>query len=398
MVSDFDRCEKLQNELNLKEAVWTEKESRLKNHVEVAEQSLNELRSQIGASQSSGTQGFDIAELVGKLAVLQKTNAALEIELKTANLELDNKKQVDSGKTKLIELLDKKVEQLSEQNKRMLTQLETAAEDRQKDAAGSKVANTLLEETMNRMQRADAINEQLQKANEALRKMLENVEEKGQRIGTLAKEKLSLYKEENSKLLANVQGLTREVMVLKSGGQVGEAGESAAVTVAMETAQNEIQQLKAKYEELMEECEELKSAKVTTGSQGSETASNQSHVSQLEAQLTRLMTERADTEKSLTAVRSEVKNVVLDKLKVEEELQVIEVKQKEARSRHEELLKVMVQRETLANQLELELSEVRAVLQGSEAGQAGIEVDKSSWGKSSWGKSSWVDLRLPTAK
>ena len=330
---------------------------------------------------------MNIAELMAKIAILQKQNATLQIELKTANLELGSKTQTDAGKTKLIELLDKKIEQLQGQNQRMLVQIENCADDRKRDAEGNKTSHNLIEATMDRLKRADAINGQLQKANDALRKMLESMEEKSQKISTLAKEKLVLYKNENTKLQLTVQQMTKQLALIKAkGGSNATTGESGgdgagdtdavaqAIEAALESTRNDVEMWKAKYEEVHNEYTKLKAAPIA---ERSEDLADKATAGEASAKVIQLEKEKSEVEKALQQSREEVKKILIERMTVDEEATLVEARQKETKGRHGELLKELAFKESELRKLELQMAKVNTVVDAAELGKEGAEVSNA---------------------
>lgn len=371
--------------MQIKDSVWLEKEQSYKTQIELGEQALGDLKTQLTKTGAS-KDALAHAELVTKLAIQKKETAAVKIELKAAQLELQCKTQTDAGKTKVIELLDKKIEQLQGQNGRMLAQIEKVSEDRMRDAEGNRSSQHLIEATMDRLKRAEAINTELQKANESLRTMLHSMEEKSQKISNLAKEKMTLYKAENTKLQLDVQLLMKEMTKLKAGGE-GKAKEASegstggqspktvddAVLQALDSSRKDVDMWKTKYEEATTELEKLR---LTMLDAEKRVIEEKSAGGEAPSKLIQLEQEKKDLLKTLDKSREEVKKILVEKMKVDEEAKMVEVRQKEARGRHEELLKALALKETEARRLELQLDELSAVVEASESGQEGAEVAK----------------------
>ena len=138
----FTRCDKLANELKLKEEAWKEKEERLKSSLTDAENCIAAFGkpsagNEDGAKVDNGSAGepseglpaatgFQATELGIKLLSSEKRNQALKIEIKSLELQLASKTKIDEQKTTLISLLDRKLEATENKKKRLLDCLETA--------------------------------------------------------------------------------------------------------------------------------------------------------------------------------------------------------------------------------------------------------------------------------
>ena len=131
------RCDKLETELKLREETWVEKEALWKARMGEADKSISELGDELKKHRDNppatpGTSGtantlkntFEATEARVKLATEQRTNSALRIDLKSAHMELKMKEKVDTQKTTLIELLERKVLQMQTRNNDLFEKLE----------------------------------------------------------------------------------------------------------------------------------------------------------------------------------------------------------------------------------------------------------------------------------
>ncbi len=232
--------------------MWSEKQTFYNKKLDDAAAALKDMNSRYKASQSSleaakaeasganvenkGEEGgspgkkesFDALETKGQLVVLKKQNAALKIEVKAIQMELRSKTIVEDQKSKLIDLLDRKVNQLKEQNKKLLEKQisgETGASkegekksedstDGQNTAASNDEllsAQKTIKELSEKLLYSEKYGERLKNANSELKAMLSDLEQKGVKLMDLAKTKVKSYSEENKQLKSDMGDLSTKV-------------------------------------------------------------------------------------------------------------------------------------------------------------------------------------------
>ncbi len=227
--------------------MWSEKQTFYNKKLDDAAAALKDMNSRYKKAQSSleafkaeasgasaenkgedgKKEGFDALETKGQLMVVKKQNAALKIEVKAIQMELRSKTIVEDQKSKLIDLLDRKVNQLKEQNKKLLEKQiagETGAKDAAKTAEdatdGQNVvsssdellnAQKQIKELSEKLLYSEKYGEKLKHANTELKAMLSDLEQKGVKLMDLAKTKVKSYSEENKQLKSDMGDLSSKV-------------------------------------------------------------------------------------------------------------------------------------------------------------------------------------------
>ena len=141
-------------------------------------------------------QDMETRELKVKIVCLEKNSIALQMEVKCAELQLEAKTRVDEQKTRLIELLDKKVQSLQQKNTRVMEMIETLLKEKNSHSNRLIMATKNMEELSARLKESERLQNELRYTNQELKKMLETIEEKGTQIAKVAKEKVLKYKAE----------------------------------------------------------------------------------------------------------------------------------------------------------------------------------------------------------
>lgn len=141
-------------------------------------------------------QDMETREMRVKIVCLEKNCIALQMEVKCAELQLEAKTKVDAQKTRLVELLDKKVQSLQQKNDRVMEMIETLLKDKNAHSNRLIMATKNMEELSAKLKQSEKLQNELRYTNQELKKMLETVEEKGTQIAKLAKEKVLKYKAE----------------------------------------------------------------------------------------------------------------------------------------------------------------------------------------------------------
>ena len=223
----FHRCDKLKNELKLKEDTWAERQQFYNGKIDEATKAVSNMKDKLDrqnalvSTSSAAVKNFDMIEAKGQLTVLQRKNTALQIELKAVEMELKSKTMIEEQKSKLIGLLDKKLTQVNKRNKDLAEKIDSmkegqATEQSAKGTGGEgqeKITDlqTKIQELSERLEYSESINSQLKHSNTELRKMLNDLEGKGTKLMDLAKEKIKKYSEENKQLKSDTEGLSKQL-------------------------------------------------------------------------------------------------------------------------------------------------------------------------------------------
>ena len=113
----FFSCEKLANELHLKESLWEEKEQHLQERLADSKRTIKKLEEDLETAvkeakeKSQGPSSMDMVELKGKLRMAETNAKTLRIELDSAQKEVLARNKVNDAKDALINMQDKKIEQ-----------------------------------------------------------------------------------------------------------------------------------------------------------------------------------------------------------------------------------------------------------------------------------------------
>ncbi|ESO02642.1 hypothetical protein HELRODRAFT_188788 [Helobdella robusta] len=159
---------------------------------------------------------MELTELKVKVACLEKTSAALKLELKCAELQVEAKDRVDKQKTRLIELLDHKVQSLESKNNRLIEMVEGLIEEKQSRSNRLLDATKSMETLTSKLENSARVQQELRHNNEELKKMLNNMQNKGSQIAKLAKEKLVKYKDENERMQGELDDYKQSAEVLSA--------------------------------------------------------------------------------------------------------------------------------------------------------------------------------------
>ncbi len=209
------RCDKLSNELKLKEVAWAGRETALQKAVEEAKAGTGAANTTENTAQQAGS-AFDLIELKGKLTSMEKRNKALEIDVKRCELEVRAKVMVDEKKTQLIDLLDKKLAQEKQKIQKVMNMAEEAIRNKEAMAKKLSQATDQIVDLSKRLTESEKIRGELKVGNQQLRVMLNSIEGKGKKIADLAKEKVRQYDTDNKNLKEEVAKMTREATESKT--------------------------------------------------------------------------------------------------------------------------------------------------------------------------------------
>lgn len=342
----FLRCEKLRNELKLKEETWTERQEFYNKKIEEATKAVSSMKNkldrqnalvgtQLANAASTSAANFDVTHAKGQLIIMQRKNAALQIELRAVELELKSKTMLEEQKSKLIEMLDKKVGQVNQRNKdlaekidRMKQQGETAAEGKEGELGGEEKQN-LLAKTLDlteRLEYSQKIEAQLRLSNQELRKMLADLEHKGVNLMDLAKEKIKKYSDENKQLKADIEGM-------KTEGNDDQVKEVKNLLHAAEKEKSEIAQekkdLEAKLNALSESIVNKEETNIEMMNEvlkirESLAATEEARVTrQCEAALSALEAQNADLRADAQCARDELERVSREKAVLDEQMKTL---------------------------------------------------------------------------
>ena len=217
------RNAELTRKLKSKQELWQEKEAILKTRVENADKTIGEMRQAnqkaiAGMKKASMDRAKDPAATEADLDLSTESeySSALESELAVVTKELQQKKEVDVKKTKLVALLDRKISQLEQRNCELLAMLGTMTETNDKvDGTNRGLAELKEKFDLNEKRRT-----LLEGANKELQEMLHSIEEKSQLIARTAKQKLVQYRDDNRRLKEQLQvaggGDANMVAILKT--------------------------------------------------------------------------------------------------------------------------------------------------------------------------------------
>jgi len=117
-----------------------------------------------------------------------------------ALLQVAAKEKVDAKKTRLVELLDAKLDKVEKKNLQLVEMMEQMVKDKETHARRMNEATKNMEELGRKLADSEKVKTELRSMNSQLKTMLENMEGKGTKIAQLAKEKVLKYKEENVSL------------------------------------------------------------------------------------------------------------------------------------------------------------------------------------------------------
>ncbi len=268
----FYRCDKAELELKMKGEMFEEKEVIWKGHIEDAERNAGEMNDKLKMSVSaaaaaaagpSATSQAEMLELKMKLTTQTKANQVLRIDLKSSEMQLNMKTKIDEGKSKLVELLDKKVTQLDTKNKELRGLLEGAVKDRETTAekmeelGGDKDLSQQLADSEKAYQDVKMVNKEL-------RQMLNELEEKSKKIAMMAKEKVLKYVDQNKILQENIVSLTQQLQDAQAGLPVATVIDDSHKSKLMEELEHLRKSLDEKDSQLKKLEAELHECKLTT--------------------------------------------------------------------------------------------------------------------------------------
>ena len=203
----------LQAQLQAKSDLWTEKESAMQDQLAGYKNIVDKLRVRSAARVAGAPEPAEEDEL----SLQAEYSAALEAELESLQRDVKAKKSVDDKKTRLIEQLDARVGNLERRLTALLTLLETCCRGSDAKTAKLMTAAKTVEQLIAALDDSEHLRVKLKSANGELTTMLHAVEEKGMKIGQMAKLKLTKYAAENRRLKAALG--ERE-------GEEGEKGET----------------------------------------------------------------------------------------------------------------------------------------------------------------------------
>jgi len=107
---------------------------------------------------------------------------------------------VDAKKTRLVELLDAKLDKVEKRNLHLVEMMEQMVKEKETHSRRMNEATKNMEELGRKLAGSEKVNTELRSVNAQLKTMLENMEGKGTKIAQLAKEKVQKYKDENVKM------------------------------------------------------------------------------------------------------------------------------------------------------------------------------------------------------
>jgi len=141
------------------------------------------------------------------------------------NIELGTKTMLEEQKTKLIDMMEKKIKQLMERNKVLETKNKEILEKQTNDAQNKSPEDLSaheaeIKELKSKLADQEDLNSNLQSNNSQLRKMLNSIEEKGAKVANIAKEKVHKYSDENKVLKGDIDKL-RELVKEKEQKELG---------------------------------------------------------------------------------------------------------------------------------------------------------------------------------
>lgn len=256
----------------MKGEMFEEKEVIWKGHIEDAERNAGEMNDKLKMSVSaaaaaaagpSATSQAEMLELKMKLTTQTKANQVLRIDLKSSEMQLNMKTKIDEGKSKLVELLDKKVTQLDTKNKELRGLLEGAVKDRETTAekmeelGGDKDLSQQLADSEKAYQDVKMVNKEL-------RQMLNELEEKSKKIAMMAKEKVLKYVDQNKILQENIVSLTQQLQDAQAGLPVATVIDDSHKSKLMEELEHLRKSLDEKDSQLKKLEAELHECKLTT--------------------------------------------------------------------------------------------------------------------------------------
>jgi chromosome segregation ATPase len=152
-------------------------------------------------------QEMDMAELKVKIICQEKSNQALKMELKCAELQVAAKEKLDTKKTRLIELLEAKLATTEKRNQRLMELMERSLADKETHSKRLIDATRNMEDLGRRLADSERERIELRRINQELRTMLGNMEGKGADLARLAKEKVLKYRDENERIQRELDGL-----------------------------------------------------------------------------------------------------------------------------------------------------------------------------------------------
>jgi len=145
------------------------------------------------------------------------------------------KEKVDAKKTRLVELLDAKMDKVEKRNLQLVEMMEQMVKEKETHSRRMNEATKNMEELGRKLAESEKIKNELRSMNSELKTMLENMEGKGTKIAQLAKEKVLKYKEENVKMQQQLDQMKTDAAdVHKSftNSQLLTTVEKAEVTIA----------------------------------------------------------------------------------------------------------------------------------------------------------------------
>jgi chromosome segregation ATPase len=183
-----------------------------------------------------------VAELRVKIICQEKTIMAMKMELKAAELQVEAKNKIDAKKTRLVELLDNKLQTVEKRNTKLLEMVEQMLKDKNASTDRLKEATRNMEDLSTRLVNSERTKNELTRVNTELRKMLDSLETKGSQIAKLAKEKVMKYVDANALMQQELTGLKDEAAAtaLQNSSEKAANYSGKASTHGEETACSEL--------------------------------------------------------------------------------------------------------------------------------------------------------------
>ena len=372
----------LSGKLQVKGDVAMEKEEMLRVRAEDAEKLLQDFRSDFEKSgdSKSANQKFDMMELRGQLMVQKKKNQALEMNVKSAEMELAAKIKVDAKKTELIDLLDKKLTKQKHEIDYLFQTAQTLIKEKEAQSKKLSSASEELIKLSKRYVDSEKVANEMRRQNNQLKTMLNSLEGKGKKLVGLAKEKVKSYTDENKRLQEEVEDLRQEIDLgresLGSKVKTLETTLTATCTDILTQVERLVQkenlddQGKEELGQIQERIKSLEKTKLDVAKTLSESrASEEANINaKLEAKISELSKQNAD-------ILAQVESIKQEREKLKQEMVTLKGQGSEGDSRDREaLLEEIKVKNGEIEKLKGELGAIRALVMRSIDGSGQVST------------------------
>ncbi|XP_013390207.1 FYVE and coiled-coil domain-containing protein 1 isoform X2 [Lingula anatina] len=199
------RCEKLSNELQLKQETWHEKEENLKQRILELETSVSE-NSESGRQHKKEADSLvqklkeQETEQFTKIQELEKTNSDLQLKLKGLAQDLQSKESENQKQTETVKSLEVKVTTLGENNMSLMKRVEELIHFKDNNASNQLESAKHVQELVEKLTVSEQTTSDLKSTVSDLLQKTKILEEEKEREAQKFNEKLQSLEAENREL------------------------------------------------------------------------------------------------------------------------------------------------------------------------------------------------------